>query len=301
MNALFCNCVRQGVSKLLRFCTQAESTHRLIMGHGLLNKRMILPLLLGTALAASPIPPPGYGEEVGSGDPFGLLLSPSPVGSSEVGSGDTQLVSPLHSPAPPQPPSPRPASQRAASSPLPLGPSDAGSGGSPPSPGSGEVGSGDSPPPPSPASATLPPPSPMPPLAQIDVSERAAGDAGGVDAVVTADHVLIAVVSASMAALAVFVIMMGVRSVLRGGRKAGSAAEAGDTEGDGSERSEAARERAQRWGAASAAGHPTADVWLEVDDAGAYEPRAPSSRAGGELDGDMALTQPNAQPDPPMG
>ena len=140
----------------------------------------------------------------------------------------------------------------------------------------------------------------MPPLAQIDVSEHAADEDAG--AAVTADHMLFAVVSASVAALTVFVIMMGVRSVLGGGRKAGSAAGAGDIEGGGSERSDAARERAQRWGAASAAGSPTetGDVGLEVDGAGGYEPHAPSSRAGGELDGDVALAEPKA-PERPMG
>ena len=140
----------------------------------------------------------------------------------------------------------------------------------------------------------------MPPLAQIDVSERPADEAAG--AAVTADHMLFALVSSSVTALAVFVIMMGVRSVFRGGRKAGSAAGAGDTEGGGSGRSEAARERAQRWGAASAAGSPTetGDVGLEVDGAGGFEPHAPSSRAGGELDGDVALAEPKA-PERPMG
>lgn len=118
----------------------------------------------------------------------------------------------------------------------------------------------------------------------------------------TDDHVLFAVVCASVSALTVFVIMMGVRSVL-GGRKAGSAAGGGDTEGGGSERSEAARARAQRWGSPhNSIGGPaeTGDVGLEVDDFGACEPHVPSSRAGGELGGDVALAEPSA-PRPSLG
>ena len=227
------------------------------------QKRMLLLLLLRTASAASLTPLPGSGEEVGSGDPSGLLSLPT-VGSGEVGSGDD----------------------------------------SPSSPGSGEVGSGDTPPPPSPASATPPPLSPTPPphqtLAQIYVSERSADDTGG--SALTDDHVLFAVVCASVSALTVFVIMMGVRSVL-GGRKAGSAAGGGDTEGGGSERSEAARARAQRWGSphnSIGGAAETGDVGLEVDDFGACEPHVPSSRAGGELGGDVALAEPSA-PRPSLG
>ena len=58
-------------------------------------------LLFGIASVASLTP--GSGEEVSSGDPFGLLPSPPPVGSGEFGSGDTQPISPPNSPGPPQP------------------------------------------------------------------------------------------------------------------------------------------------------------------------------------------------------
>ena len=57
------------------------------------------------------------------------------------------------------------------------------------------------------------PPPPMPPLAQIGVFEHPAGEPGG--AAVSADHVLLAVVSASVSALAVIVIMMGVLALAR--------------------------------------------------------------------------------------
>ena len=107
--------------------------------------------------------------------------------------------------------------------------------------------------------------------------------------------------------------------MLRRARKAarGSAASAHDIEGGESPNfSEAAWERARRWGAVSAAGHRTEtalvglEAMLEAAGAGAYEPHAPSSLEGGEeldsdLDGevcleDMALDEPSAPP-PPLG